>query len=740
LCSHFHILPLMSVLDLLQANWGWLVVALIVILGLFVSGGRDLIRFSLGRAWAISSVCFDESIRKRVLWIAPLAIVGVIGVTQFQRALDEQDAVRQSLKVCLFATALVVILASIILACTNLPKEIESRVIYTIVTKPITRLELVLGKVIGFARVALAIVLIMGAFTWVYMRFSAHQKRQQIAYRLQEGDVSDTERGRLIEYQHTGLLTAREFWAPDELGMYGAPPNPNSSIRVISNQGDQDVAAAFRADRKILFGPPTGDAEDWAHQGIGQNGLVIRVAVNTHRTGKPDDQPQSGEVYGPTMGPARAPIHLVPPRMSVAVMDEHFNSMFTGAQMLGGATPAELVGNIVQYSKNPKIDPPQSAAFRHLGEPSKDPDGGSAQYLYAWLPPESAGALFTHPAFYIRLVGGSANVDYLIGPHPVDCFVPDIGPNGIDIDGPRATRINAIANPDGPGEFLMFRGRMGIHYDQEMGGGSDAPQATAVFSFRDTPPPSLQAPDQIPFQINVSVERSNSDVESGHEDATSLAVRVIDVATKKVTPLPNPVMVESRLPAYFTIPAEAVTSGNFDVIFHSRNNEETIGLMPDSLQLVISHQPFELNLLKSLSIIWMMSILVIILAVLCSTFVSWPIAVVLTVLLLLGHWGVDQLADVSGPGLGRQIVNDFKFTDVPLANLVSTGVDTLSKILNGVSHALPDTSKFDAIGDIEQGVSISSDRLLEALTVLGGFGIPALVVAYVLLRNKEVAP
>ncbi len=210
---HDHIFSLPLAVNWFAANWGLLVVAVIVIYGLLVVGASDLMRFSLKRAWAISGVCFAESIRKRVLWITPLAIVGVIGITQFQKAPDEQDAVRQSLKICLFATALVVMLTSIILACTNLPKEIESRVIYTIVTKPITRLEVILGKVIGFARVALAMILIMGLFTWGYMRVSAHQKRQQIAYRLQEGDVSDTERDRMAEYEQSGLLTARSFWA-----------------------------------------------------------------------------------------------------------------------------------------------------------------------------------------------------------------------------------------------------------------------------------------------------------------------------------------------------------------------------------------------------------------------------------------------------------------------------------------------------------------------------------------------
>ena len=58
-----------------------------------------------------------------MLWITPLAILGVIVVSQLQRPLDEQDAIRQTTKFCLFATGLLVTVATIILACTNLPRR-----------------------------------------------------------------------------------------------------------------------------------------------------------------------------------------------------------------------------------------------------------------------------------------------------------------------------------------------------------------------------------------------------------------------------------------------------------------------------------------------------------------------------------------------------------------------------------------------------------------------------------------
>src|SRR5207249_7586232 len=142
-----------------------------------IYGFVDLIRFSFTRIWAISNVCFTESYRKRILLITPLAIVGVFIVAQLQQPFDEQDAINQTIKFCLFATGLLITVTAIILACTNLPKEIENRVIYTIVTKPATRLEIVLGKIFGFARVSALILLVMGLFTFAYLHLRNWQFR-----------------------------------------------------------------------------------------------------------------------------------------------------------------------------------------------------------------------------------------------------------------------------------------------------------------------------------------------------------------------------------------------------------------------------------------------------------------------------------------------------------------------------------------------------------------------------------
>ena len=165
-----------------------------------------------------------------------------------------------------------------------------------------------------------------------------------------------------------------------------------------------------------------------------------------------------------------------------------------------------------------------------------------------------------------------------------------------------------------------------------------------------------------------------------------------------------------------------------------------IGLQANSVFVVTGHLPFIVNLSKSLLILWLMTLLVIIIAILCSTFLSWPIAVVLTIVILLGRWGVMQLGDSLGSGIGNQIATDFGFSDPSQAKVVSSGVEALTKALTTVSRVLPDISKFSATEDVERGVVVPTARLTESSAVAFGFGLPMIVLAYIFLKNKEVAP
>ena len=63
--------------EYVDAHLRWFIAGGLILIAMVVSGFNDLSKLSLYRIRAIASVCFQESIRKRVLWIIPLAIVGV---------------------------------------------------------------------------------------------------------------------------------------------------------------------------------------------------------------------------------------------------------------------------------------------------------------------------------------------------------------------------------------------------------------------------------------------------------------------------------------------------------------------------------------------------------------------------------------------------------------------------------------------------------------------------------------
>lgn len=718
----------------LGGNFGWLLAALIVVLGLFVFGFRDIKRFSIRRTWAIADVCFDESIRRRVLWLTPLAIAGILIVTQLQRGFDEQDLIRQTVKTCLFTTGLVVILSSIILACTNLPREIENRVIYTIVTKPSTRLELIVGKIIGFARVSLAILIIMGLFTWGYLRIRAHAQSSAITARLQEGELAGGERDRLVHYQKSGLLRARSVASPTAMEMFARQPDAGSDVRVIGGDGAEHVGMQFPIDRQALFGPePAGASnEDWSHQGAGDVGLVIEARIRTHRTGEATDQ-QAGQGVvgprGPVMAPATKPGDVLPPMVQIQAVDDQGYAMIQPNQLPGASTVSKLMAEIGDFTRTLRVDPSDTGPIR-LGE-----TGGDDQTAYVWIPPAIVQAnLFNRPAFRIDLTGLSANTDYLIGPHPLRVFVPQVIGGRLALAGDGAREV--MPQPIAEGKLELFRGNRGIRSDQELKGGANGTSPVASFEFRNRRAVDLEG--RIPFEIRMQIERGGTDSTEGEDDPTRLNVTVVDGATGKASSQIVPI--ETGEPAFFSVPASSITGPDFDVLLKCENDGHLLQLFDDSVKLVVGTQSFEVNLFKSLAIIWMMSILVITFAILCSTFLSWPIAIVLTIILLLGHWGVNQLADAAAPGLGRQIVNDAGFRDPAMSNMVSTGVDALSRALGYASRILPDTAQFDAIGEIEQGVIVSRESLMSALLVLVAFGLPATVLGYLVLQNKEVAP
>jgi ABC-type transport system involved in multi-copper enzyme maturation permease subunit len=674
----------------------WLVALAVVAVGLIGIGRGDVARLSWRRIWAISSVCFAESIRRRVLWITPLTIVGVVIAVQLLQPFDEQDAVRQTVKYSLFATGTLVVMVTIILACTSLPKEIDNRVIYTVVTKPTTRLEIVLGKIVGFARVSATILLIMGVFTLIYAQVRAGSLRANAASRLESLTPGDPARPSLEHYVQYGLLQSKTYARPDEFGTFGRPPRPDDTIRWAMGNDDQSAIVGFDLPPEMF--PPGGTEEE-------NGGLVVLARIQAefyevkedwHPTPFPGELPDPTEFKGIELTSRRAT-----PTINVDVLGpDRFNMV--------PQTELPHQGNV---------------PLARLSE-------GYQQLLT--IPSRSLDRLYQRDVkrIFLRLTGlGPIRYGY--------------ARDSIRVFSPRLQRvIDPMKGPDGRFQWPAFRGRETLA-GQQLRGGADLNRiGIGVFAFRNaTTPAAVQG--RVPMELRVGIEGSGEEI-SSKESVTHAVVEIYNHATGQTTPSME-FPIESNRTAFFTVPPEAVAGGNFDLNLRCLGPGHYLVIRnaatSPSLQVVVGQEPFVLNLIKSLFITWLMSLLVVIVSIFCSTFVSWPIAVVLTVVILLGHWGASQIGESNAPGLGAQIGKDLFGPQSPAATkVVSSTVDNLSRLLNAVAKWLPDISQFAATEDLERGVTIAPRVLIASIKVILVFGVPLTVLAYVFLKNKEVAP
>ena len=52
----------------------------------------------------------------------------------------------------------------------SLPQDIQTQTIYTVVSKPVRRIELIWGRMLGFMTIVTVLVLVFGAISLIYLR------------------------------------------------------------------------------------------------------------------------------------------------------------------------------------------------------------------------------------------------------------------------------------------------------------------------------------------------------------------------------------------------------------------------------------------------------------------------------------------------------------------------------------------------------------------------------------------
>ena len=128
----------------------------------------NLPRFSLRRIFGLAKLSFQEALRRKVVY-AFAALLLIFLFASWFIPYKPEDQVRSYVQVVYWAMSPLFLLTSSLLAAFSIPADIKSQTIHTIVTKPVERFEIVVGRFLGFTALMTVILFVMTATSLLYV-------------------------------------------------------------------------------------------------------------------------------------------------------------------------------------------------------------------------------------------------------------------------------------------------------------------------------------------------------------------------------------------------------------------------------------------------------------------------------------------------------------------------------------------------------------------------------------------
>ncbi|MFO0799039.1 MAG: hypothetical protein U0804_16345 [Gemmataceae bacterium] len=152
--------------------WHWqLQPMLLMVGGLFAIVGlgqpfvRDLLKLRSRRVWALSKLGFKEAVRSKLLWLGLLILPFFLFRNVWMATVRPSDEFRILVTASSFAITGLVLFTAALLAAFSIPNDIKNQTIHTVVTKPVERFEIVLGRFVGYTALMTLALAALTAFS-----------------------------------------------------------------------------------------------------------------------------------------------------------------------------------------------------------------------------------------------------------------------------------------------------------------------------------------------------------------------------------------------------------------------------------------------------------------------------------------------------------------------------------------------------------------------------------------------
>ncbi|MFL5340851.1 MAG: hypothetical protein ACJ8F7_11945, partial [Gemmataceae bacterium] len=137
----------------------------LALLGVFVPFFRDGLGLSFRRIWALARLSFTEAVRRRIVWVfLVFLLLFLFPPKWWNPTIKPEDEIRDNISVIYTASTPLLLFAATLLTAFSIPTDIRNQTIHTVVTKPVQKFEIVIGRFLGY--LFLTTLVLMAVFSF----------------------------------------------------------------------------------------------------------------------------------------------------------------------------------------------------------------------------------------------------------------------------------------------------------------------------------------------------------------------------------------------------------------------------------------------------------------------------------------------------------------------------------------------------------------------------------------------
>jgi len=130
------------------------------------------------RIWALARLSMKEAARRRVLYVFSAMIIVFLFLNWFVPAKPEAQ-IRSYVTVVFWAMTPLLLMSAALLSGMSIPTDIKTQTIHTILTKPVERFEVVLGRFLGYSLLMTGVLLVLATLSLFYVLRGVHPDAQK---------------------------------------------------------------------------------------------------------------------------------------------------------------------------------------------------------------------------------------------------------------------------------------------------------------------------------------------------------------------------------------------------------------------------------------------------------------------------------------------------------------------------------------------------------------------------------